>query len=388
MQGDWVNWMDNSQFTGQTNYIEFRRLRLYTEGMGYGVYEYKLELEFAPASQVNDAQPGGATDTTYGVELKDAYMGVKDMPFFGTVRFGNFKAPQGLETLTAAENLTFLERSVSSVFDPARQLGVGAFNHTLNQRWTWAYGAFFYDFDPLAKVVEDDNQGTRFVSRVTWTPFYDEPSEGRYLVHTGLGYSYNMPRREADSTVASDPSRSARFRSLPEIDRGTYVIDTGELQTDSYSVINSEAAWVHGPFSLQSELYYTDVSLASKTNAQLYGGYVYASYFLTGENRRYDRLFGKFSAVTPYENFWMVRTPDGARAGWGAWETAVRWSYLDVTQINGEQLNDLTVGLNWYWNPHVRWMFDWIHPVAIGSPAASTVEAQGDIFATRLQAEF
>ena len=88
----------------------------------------------------------------------------------------------------------------------------------------------------------------------------------------------------------------------------------------------------------------------------LYGSYVYASYFLTGESRCYDRRVGDFKRMTPYENFWLVRTPRGASAGWGAWEAACRWSYLDLSEASGQplysdivgpsgqQLNDLTVG--------------------------------------------
>ena len=91
---------------------------------------------------------------------------------------------------------------------------------------------------------------------------------------------------------------------------------------------------------------------------------------------------------SPEENFWVVRTPNGPCAGWGAWELAARWSYLDFSDVNGQQLNDLTVGWNWYWNPHTRMMLNWIHPFAHRSLVSPSLDAQGDILAMRLQVEF
>ena len=59
--------------------------------------------------------------------------------------------------------------------------------------------------------------------------------------------------------------------------------------------------------------------------------YAYVSYFLTGENRPYDRKLGVFDRVRPYEDFFRVRTDDGSiETGWGAWELAYRFSYIDI----------------------------------------------------------
>ena len=45
---DWISWANDEEFLGQENYFEFRRLRLYAAGEGYGVFAYQLEVEFAP----------------------------------------------------------------------------------------------------------------------------------------------------------------------------------------------------------------------------------------------------------------------------------------------------------------------------------------------------
>ena len=88
---------------------------------------------------------------------------------------------------------------------------------------------------------------------------------------------------------------------------------------------------VYGPLSFQSELFAATVDNLTGPNNNLYGGYAYVSYFLTGENRPYNRKMGVFDRVRPYENFFRVRTSDGCTApGSGAWEVAYRFSYIDM----------------------------------------------------------
>ena len=260
IQGDWVNWADDSQFDGEFNYVEFRRLRLFAAGEGYGVYDYKLELEFAPEVERradvvdNHVDLGG-----FGVELKDAYVGIRDIPRLGYVRFGHFKTPISLEELTSSRYITFLERSLPNRLIPGRELGVAAFNHSLDENVTWACGAFFDDMSESSHVIEDDNQGVRLVGRATWTPRYDELSEGRYLIHTGLGYSYTRPRKQEDPLAPWIDYRPVRFDARPEIHRGDPLIDTGDLNSRQYHVLDGELAWVHGPLSIQSELVWANL---------------------------------------------------------------------------------------------------------------------------------
>ncbi|MBN2024903.1 MAG: hypothetical protein JW809_19150 [Pirellulales bacterium] len=389
IQGDWVNWANDSDFAGQSNYVEFRRLRLFAAGEGYGVYDYSLELEFAPevdlqADVVNNHVDLGG----FGVELKDAFVGIRDLPRLGYVRFGHIKAPLNLEELTSNRFITFMERSLPHKLVPGRELGAVAYNHTLGQNATWAYGAFFDDLSEASHGIEDDSLGTRLVGRATWTPRYDEPSMGRYMIHTGLAYCYTRPRMRNNPLAPGTEFRPVEFDAPPEIHRGDSLIDTADINTQQYHLLNAELAWVHGPLSLQGELVWASLDRVGGGATDLYGAYAFASYFLTGEHRTYDRTMAVFDRVVPYENFWVVNTPRGRRAGWGAWELAARWSYLDFSDRWGQRLHDLTVGCNWYWNPQTRMMFNWIHPFASNSPVATSPEAEGDVLAMRLQVDF
>ncbi len=389
MQGDWVSWARDEEFSGQPNYFEFRRLRLRAKGQGYGVFDYEVELEFAPETQLeaevvdNHVDLGG-----FGVEMKDVCLGIRDNPYLGYIRLGHFMVPAGLSQLTNRRSQTFLERPLPHEFVPGREVGIAAYDHTLDERITWSWGAFLHDLSESAHSTEDDNQGTRLAARLTWTPYYDESTLGRYLIHTGLSYVHTRPKAEADPSGRLLEYRPLRFAVRPEIHRGDNLIDTDRINSQECDVLDLEFAWLHGPFRLESEFVYTAVNEVGSGSTELFGAYCLASCFLTGEQRTYNRTAAVFDEVIPLENFWIVPTPCGNAAGWGAWEVAARWSYMDFSDVAGQQLHDFTLGLNWYWNPRTRLMFNWIHPFAHNSPVSTAVNAGGDILATRLEVAF
>ena len=121
-----------------------------------------------------------------------------------------------------------------------------------------------------------------------------------------------------------------------------------------------------------------------------WGGYVQASYFLTGEHRGYDRRFGTFDRPVVKNRFnpkdcgggWdCADRPSGAGARWGAWEVAYRYSYLDLNdnQIAGGQLGQHTWGLNWYFNDNFKVQFQYsnIQRNVTGPAISGTVHGFG-----------
>jgi phosphate-selective porin OprO/OprP len=210
---------------------------------------------------------------------------------------------------------------------------------------------FFNETSDAIKTRFDANQGYRLSGRLTWLPYYDEPSDGRYLVHTGIGILHT-----------DDQDDRIRFRARPQVQRGPILIDSGNLAADTYTTGNVELAIVWGPVTLQNEAFLSNVNMLSGDTIQVGGAYSHLSYFLTGENRIFER-FGQhgaqFGRNKPFTNFFAVP----GCVGWGAWEVKARWSYLDLNEADSGQYNDLTVGFNWYWSDRTRIMFDWIHPV-------------------------
>jgi phosphate-selective porin OprO/OprP len=97
---------------------------------------------------------------------------------------------------------------------------------------------------------------------------------------------------------------------------------------------------------------------------------------LTGEHRKYKPSAGAFSRVKPKKNY-------GFGGGPGAWEVAVRYSALDLNDsgVTGGTLSDISAGLNWYLNPNMKIMWNYVH-AEVGSVG------QADMALMRLQIDF
>jgi phosphate-selective porin OprO/OprP len=177
-----------------------------------------------------------------------------------------------------------------------------------------------------------------------------------------------------------DSDKRVRFRARPQIHEGPRLIDSGVLNASSYTTGNLESALVYGRFTLQCEAFLSDVRLLNSDNRHVQGCYVHGSYFLTGENRIFEK-FGQhgpqFGRNVPNKNFFVTDCYSGP----GAWELKSRWSYLDLKNVGAGQYNDYTAGVNWYWNDRTRVMFDWIHPFT--STDTTFGATQSDLLAMR-----
>ncbi len=373
IQMDLINWAQaDPAITGPAanpparDYFEFRRLRLLADGTGYGVYDFRLQMTLEPETSTDSS---GATVTD--PQVKDAYFSINEIPWIGRVRVGNFFVPFGLEQVTNDTNNIFLERSVPTqgIFTADREVGVAAYNVSADQSFTWTYGAFLDSISESLKQRVDNNQGYRLSSRITWLPYYDELSNGRYLIHTGAGLLHT---HDQDGLV--------RFAARPQIRLGPRLVDTGNLKAGDYTTGNLELAVVFGPVTVQSEAYLSRVNLNGADPVNFHGAYVHLSWFLTGENRIYER-FGQhgaqFGRNVPFTT--VFATPSGC--GYGAWEAKARWSYLDLHNTQDGRYDDVTVGLNWYWSDRTRVMFDYIHPITSRDSVFGSTHS--DILGTR-----
>jgi phosphate-selective porin OprO and OprP len=358
-----VLWANATPGIPDQNYFEFRRVRFVADGTGYGQYDFRLQIDIEPENG-----DGVITPVT---DVKDAYFTLNDVALVQRWRIGNFFVPFSLEQVTNDTNNIFMERSIPTqgIFSADREVGMATYGVSDTKNTTWTFGVFFDRISESLKERIDDNQGARVSGRFTHLLYYDEPSNGRYLVHTGAGvlHTENFDDR-------------SRFRARPQIHEGPFLIDSGNIPSESYTVGNIELATVWGPFSVQSELFATNVNLLNGGDASLYGYYVYGSYFLTGENRIYERYGqhgAQFARNVPYTNFFLVPGCFGT----GGWEAKVRTSYLDLEQVGRGQYQDITAGFNWYWSDRVRVMFDWIHPFTTAETVYGTT--QSDILAMR-----
>lgn len=365
IQMDYVTWANTDDAIPETqNYFNFRRLRLVADGTGYDQFDFRLQMTLEPGQAVS-----GVLFTS--PDVKDAYVSMNEIPGIGRFRIGNFFVPFSLEQVTNDTNNIFVERSIPSqgIFAADREVGMALYNSAQDDRVTWTTGIFFDEISDTVKTRFDDNQGYRLSGRLTWLPVFGKVLDREALLHTGIGILHT-----------GDFDKQVRFRARPQVQRGPFLIDTGFLDSDTYTTGNFELATGWGALTSQTELFLSQVNLNSGGTIHVGGAYTHLSYFLTGEHRIFEP-FGQhgpqFTRNVPSRNF---STKKGSE-GWGALELKARWSMLDLTEASAGQYNDFTAGFNWYWSDRTRIMFDWIHPFT--SSQTTFGETEADLLAMR-----
>jgi phosphate-selective porin OprO/OprP len=351
---------DGTSGVGNDQAWLLRRAVLEANGTIFGQFDYYIQFDFANASNENDtlAAPTFATLTTSPAAL-NVWMQVRDVPYLGNVRFGNQLKTVGMENNTPLAFLPFMERNdiydaFFGPFDNGFALGLTAQNWTESERITWRYGVFQPETNAFGIAL---NQ-YEFGARVTALPWYED--DGRRLIHVGLGYLGGELVQDQLRARARTLLRNAPGFDVPVL------VDTGEVPGSKQYTLAPEFALVLGPLTVQAEfaaLFLTDAIASNGQNqgtVVYHGGYIEALYFLTGEHQNYDRREGVFGRVVPRNNYHWKKG-DSCK-GCGAWELGVRLSYVDLNDkaIQGGQLYDWTVGLNWYLNPNMKVQFNYI----------------------------
>ena len=294
-----------------------RRARLFFTGKVYGDWKFKSQLDFA----------GNA------VSIKDAYIAYTGFEKM-VVKVGNFKEPFSLDEMSSSKYTPLMEKAMAVTFAPGRNIGVGVF--TYGGQWA-AAGGVFGEGPGDSRV---DGEGYGVTGRLTFSPVHEKTQ----AVHLGVAVAFRG---------VSDDTQSVSFSSKPESSvTSVSLVDTGDIG-QAFSYVNSvvEGAVVRGPFSVQGEYFHSTVRRrANFPNVDFQGSYILASWFLTGESRNYKYKGGAFSRIKPNNN--------AGRGGLGAWEVALRYSQIDLNDgviLGGEEEN-ITLGLNWYVNPLIRFM--------------------------------
>lgn len=360
---------DKTDFSDGT---EMRRVRLTVNGTVFKDWDYKVEADFAGATQ------GGSTNNVTVTDAFLRYNGLQPLSFTA----GNFKVPFSLEAVSSGKYTTFMERGLPFAFLNLRLLG--GMVSTNGDNWTAAVGAF----GDSVTTQNNDDEGKGVAGRVTWAPI----ARRDRVLHAGLGGQWRKPGQVATGTRLE----TVRFRSRPEsniindageessgITAGTKrfgrssgrLVDTGNIDgdVDHHTLFGGELAGVYGPLSLQAEYIRADVSRDIGRDLAFDGYYVYGSWFLTGESRNYKADKGVFDILYPEKPF---RLRGG---GLGAWELGLRFSSIDLSDenIDGGEEQNVTAGLNWYPNAFVRLMANYVHVLDIegGAHAGEVLDA-------------
>lgn len=344
----------------------FRRARLEIDGTFYEVVDFFLEFDFINTFDADPLNPALRTDVFNTPVPTDLWAQVTHIPWINTVRVGNQKPPISLEHLTSSRFLPFLERSFNfdafvGGLDNGFRPGIQLINWSEDESITWSAGVFKNNQSVNGWNVGDGELDV--TGRITWCPIYED--NGRCVLHFGLGASH----RDVDENAY-------RLRARTLLRNGPAVLHNAlasiVIGADTHDMVVPEFAFQYGPFQMQAEYFAnwfgnTTFPAAGPTAVNrgttfYQGAYVQALYFLTGDYTTYNRKLGSgaaFARTIPHSPYYFVHGDGGNLFSAGAWQIGARYSWVDLNSNGADAgiIHDLTLGLNWYLNPNLK--FQW-----------------------------
>lgn len=339
LQAD-ARWFPNYAGDTGTSAFYLRRVRPIVEGTVFKYFDYKIMPDF-----------GGTGSTSFNPTLQDAYAEVKYFPY-AKLRAGKFKEPFSLERLQSATDLLFIERSISQSLAPNRDVGFMLHGDLFDSIFQYQLGIFNGVVDG-GSTDGDANSDKDFAGRLWFQPFATLGSP--ILENFGFGVAGTY------GNDSNDPIDGTRVRSDGQAT--LYKIATDTLGFGTHSRFSPQLYYYWGPFGMMGEYIWSsqggiltktsnDVTTTKDGRFTNQGGFLQASWVITGENASYR-------GVVPVDNF------DPANGRWGAFEVAARGSWVGLgngafeqgfasksTSIGGA--NEYTFGVNWYWNKYFK----------------------------------
>lgn len=315
-----------------------------------------------------DAQVDAADRDRPIANLNIGYTGLSHAAF----TFGNFQAPFSLENVMSSNDITFMERSLADIIVPRRNFGAAM--SLDGERWTAAFAVVGGNIN---EGIAD--QGVAVQGRVTYTPL----KEDDHVLHFGLSGSYR----------ALDPAQEISFNAGPE----SRIYAASVLEVDpvrdarKLARAGLEFAYLNQAFRMQGEYVVAHAEQDGRRDSTFHAGYLMAAYVLTGQVQKYSLVPDKKRRDVGYAAFSGPELADKdcvSNGGTGAWEVAARYSILDLGgRDDGGQLQDVTLGLNWYPEKNVRIMGNYIHAF-VDQYSSDRPRGDIDIVQARLQIAF
>ena len=384
--------------------VVLRRARLGLEGRVFRDFTYNLVTEFGGS---------GVEEAGRIFEMSLQYNGIPNV----AIKAGAFEQQVGLGANVSTSNIMLMERP--AVAEITRNIAAGDSRIGLQvSRWGEFGGdTSFGGSYMIAGGVTSSTASTGgsfgdqagLTGRMTITP---TPSPD-LLFHVGLNGSYVISPQDVSGPSSTGPnpagSYPTRFRDRPELRLDAIrLVDTGNIDSDHAWHWGLEGAFQYRNFMIQGEYMAFGVDRRDSvlSDPDFSGWYVEGAWVITGEKRRYNVQNAVFDAPS-ISNPWAPGS-----GGYGAWELAARYSTVNlnyneglplaaipVDGIRGGEQSIVTVGLNWYVNPSLRFMLQVMHvdidrlaPTAnygiAGTPLGAQVGQEYDAVALRTQFGF
>ena len=282
----------------------------------------------------------------------------------GWLTIGKQREGVGIEYVSPGTQLMFTERGTGTpMFVRQRNIGIRYSNSVMKQQLTYTLG-YYNNYWETGKSFT--NNGSQFIARVTGLVNY---KSDRDLLHVGIAYRYSDP---IDGKLS--------YKAKPEANTAPSYISTGSFDAKGANSLFLEFMLVKNSFSLLSEYISTSVNSLTNGNPNFNSFQIGGSWFVTGENRRYNKTTGNLGKLIPNKNFKFRKGSSS-----GAFEIGARYTVADGTDalINGGKFRRFTSAISWYPNAHFRYEFNY----GIGNLESKGIAGQTNFYQFRIQFE-
>jgi phosphate-selective porin OprO and OprP len=381
--GDYVNYSKKSSGTKPNDLnsgVKARRARLGVDGKIANDWGYAFIMDWGGSSADNGSTIENAFVTYNGFAPLHFILGYQDTPY-------------SLDEATSSNDIMFLERASSQ----AVATGIAANDNRSALGAWWNNDRAWVGVFGTGPTSGSCCKGIPGQLGMTGRATYQVVQTKDATLHLGVdGEALFKP---SVTTSSTNTFRNLSLSDAPELRiDNTAILSTGNLgsTTDPVSganVIGGEVAGNLGPLYGQGEYFHITVNRQGLSDASFDGGYVEASYALTGETKKYNPGSGAYHSISPMHPL-SFKT-----GGWGAWEVAARYSVMDLNDHLGDASNEVaggkqtvyTFGINWYPNSNMRFMLDYIHGIVdkqTSATNATNIGATVDAIALRTQYNF
>ena len=270
----------------------------------------------------------------YGTRIRVDYdFGISEglRNVYASWRFGNNQLtigqhtpPFSMENLNSSKSHVFLDRSSVNSLTPGLSLGVSYRSWADN--WSRSYGIFDQS---IREVQENDNSGTRLVTRFTYAPLNKQD----LTTHFGFNYQVKLFEEQESIRIRTRPASRLVDQRL---------VDTGKINgIDNKQTAGAEFSVNTGHFRLQGE-YIGTLLTGVDQDIVLHGGYVETGIIFGAGRYRYSHRSALVRPALPKTGHTI--------------EFSIRAAELDLTDsaVNGGLQQELNYALSWSANRHYK----------------------------------
>jgi len=373
----------DASFAGEDNYFdskghhvrpddgtEIRRARMRMEGVFFKDWLFRTEVDF-----------GGDA-----VNAKDVYLQYLGAPHV-IITAGQQKQNFSRELQESSNDMMFTERSLMNVLNTDTvDRAIGLNLESFGKNYVAKLGVFGNSLKPHGTTTTADlktgavttsnkagDEGWAISSRLAYAPI----NEKGKLIHLGVAGNYRVP--DTNGEVAESKSFAYGYKTTEMSNFNP--LKQSITGAKDIKMLGLEFASIYGPFSLGGEYTRTWIDRVGRTgaianqNVSFDGWYADAAYTLTGESRTYKN--GNMTHLKIDKPF------NPSKGNWGAVEAAIRYSGVNLNDgsfasggIQGGKMNEITGGLNWYFNSNFRLLANYTRLLNITGSPLTTVGGQ------------